>query len=489
MTYQPAQQNQTGAFGEQIVAQKEPILQMSNKYEIDPALATDHLEVFSATGGSVDSAANMFRCQSGTSVGGYGVIRSKEAINYRAGQGIDCQFTAAFTTGIATSLQFGGMFNLTETIAFGYNGTSFSALHSYGGAAEIQTIQITAAATVAANCTVTLDGDALAIALTIASVQTNARTIVTALRADATIGAKWNFEQVNDTVYCIAKNVGNLTGTMSYAAGTTGSTATVAEVIAGAAKTDNHTAQASFNLAAPFSGFDPTMLNVYKIKYGYLGAANITYSIYNPTTGLFQDVHQIQWANSATTPHTGSPDFKIGWTAASLGSSGTNLIVTGSSASLMIEGAAVNRDDTHALDNEKLLVTATLTNIITIKNRLTFGKRYNLGKLLPLRLSFDNDHNKGAVIEIVKNATIGGTINYQFHDQWNSIVAYDTAGTTVTGGDLVDAFALSAASADNIDLLQLELYLLPGETLTIAAKTVSGTSTGMTATLTWKEIK
>ena len=60
------------------------------------------------------------------------------------------------------------------------------------------------------------------------------------------------------------------------AAGTESEAATVTETTAGAAKTDAHTAQASWNVTTtPFSGFDPTKINIYKIEYGYLGVANI----------------------------------------------------------------------------------------------------------------------------------------------------------------------------------------------------------------------
>ena len=94
-------------FGERLTAELTPTIQIANAYEIDPA-TRDDLEVFTATGGSADSLSNMFRCQSGTSVGGYGVIRSAGALRYRPGEGALGRVTAAFTNGIANSLQFAG---------------------------------------------------------------------------------------------------------------------------------------------------------------------------------------------------------------------------------------------------------------------------------------------------------------------------------------------------------------------------------------------
>ena len=351
---------QISAFGQVLTTEPTPLVQIANQYQLDPALRSD-LETFEATGGSADNSGNLFRCQTGTSAGGYGVVRSKEAVIYRAGEGIEATLTAAFTTGIATSLQFGGLFNLTGTLAFGYDGADFSVLYSRNGAAEVQTIQVTTPASSEANCTVTLDGDAVVIALTIDTVQVNAYEIATALAADGTVGAAWRFEQVDDTVIAIARSVGDKTGTMSFAAGTTGAAATVTEVTTGAAKTDAHVAQASWNVTtAPFSSFDPTKLNIYKIQYGYLGISNISYSVYNPDTGEFVLVHRVKNASVSTTTSVGSPDMKVGWTSASLGSSGTNLTVTGASGKIAIQGKEIVKGSALADENTNSSVGTSL---------------------------------------------------------------------------------------------------------------------------------
>ena len=485
MTYIKSNNNQYGAFGEQITSHKTPVVQIANKYKIDPANLTDTLEIFEATGGSADNNGNLFRCQSGTSVGGYGVVRGKETLNYTAGQGIECLITSSFTTGIANSLQFGGMFSLTETLAFGYDGANFSILHSYGGEAEVQ--KITVLATGAGTCTVTLDGDAVGITVTNSSNAQNANEIEAGLKGDATLSGKWRFEQIDTAVYCIAKSVGDKTGTMSVSGGVT---ASIAEQTAGVAKTDNHTAQASWNITtAPFSGFDPTKLNLYRVRYGYLGAANITYSIYDPNRGNFVDVHQIEWANTVNIANLGNPNIKIGWTSASLGSSGTNLTVQGASAGLFLEGDDIKSNDVHAIDNTKTSVGTTATNLATLKNRIIYADEFNLGKIFPIRTTVAIEHNKNAIVEIYKNTTLGGTTNYQLHDEYNSIAAYDTAGTTISGGELIDAFTIAANGEEVIDLSVLLVKLFPEDTLTISARTVSGTSTNMVVTLTWKEEK
>jgi len=483
MTYIKNNNNTYGAFGEQITTHKTPVVQIANKYQIDPSLLND-LEIFEATGGSADNNGNLFRCQTGTSVGGYGVVRSVETLNYRAGQGIEGQITGAFTTGIALSLQFAGMFNISDTLAFGYDGTDFSCLHSYGGVAEVQLITVTV--TGVGTCTVTLDGTAGLVAVTNSTTQTNAAEIAAGLTL-GTLGNSWRFEQIDSTVYCIAKSVGDKTSTMSISGGVT---ASIVEKTAGVSQTDNHTAQASWNVTTtPFASFNPTKLNIYKIQFGYLGIANIEYSIYDPNRGKFVLVHQVEWANTQVITHISNPNFKIGWTSASLGASGTNLTVTGASGSIMLEGDEVIKNNTFADENTVSSIGTTLTSLITIKNRTVYGDRYNLGKIIPLTISVNNDHTKGAIIEVFRNTTIGGATNYQFEDEYNSIAAVDKAGTTVTGGVLIDAFTVESGGTKELDLSILNTELLPDSTFTVAGKTVQGTGAEMTATIAWKEIK
>ena len=472
-----------GAFGELITTHKKPIVQFANKYEIDPS-NLPYVEIFSATGGTTDNLTNRYRCQTGTNVGGYGVIRSKDTVNYLAGQGLECQITAAFTTGVANSLQFAGMFTVTDTLAMGYDGSAFSSIYSSGGVAEIQVITITA--TGSGTCNITLDNDSVGITVTNSTVQTNAEEIRAGLVADGTIGGKWRIEQEDNKVLCISRSVGDKTGTMSISGGVT---ASIAERIAGVAKTDNHTPQASWNVTtSPFTGFDPTKMNIYKIQFGYLGVANINFHIYDPNVGDWVLVHRQKVANVGTATNVRSPNMKAGWTSASLGST-TNLTVLGGSASLNLEGEENFINDVHNEVNTKASISTTLTNVLTIKNGLILGNKYNLTRLFPLRISVDNDHTKAVVVEVLKNATLAGTTNYQYHDEYASAVLYDTAGTTVTGGERIDGFTVGKGLSEDIDLSTLKAEVLPGELLTIAVRTVSGTATNTTVSLTWQEEK
>ena len=449
----------------------------------------DRLEVFSATGGSTDVNDNLLRCQTGASIGGYGVIRTKQSIIYHPGEAIRGRITGMFTAGVANSLQFAGLFSLTETLAFGYDGADFGIIYERHGKAECQEIEVTGAAGGAESATVTLGGDAATANLTATTAAGNAFEIARDCNADATLGAKWNFFQNGDKVIAVAKSVGDKTGTMSFSSAT--ATATVTEKQAGALKTKTLIKRADWNMNTDYV-IDPTKLNIYQIDYGYLGSSSITFSVYDHAASHFIPVHRIE-NKDLTKTSIGNPSLKIGWTAASLGSSGTNLVTQGGSAS--IQKIAIEHQlesGSRAVDFSKTGIGQTLTNIITLRNRGHYGYRYNLGNVLPLAFSVNHETSgkKGLLVEIIKNATIAGVPNFTYSNENDSIVEYDTAGTTVTNGELISSFVIEANGSLYLDIADKIDGLLPRETLTVAALQIGTGATDSTdASISWKEDK
>lgn len=446
----------------------------------------DRNETFSATGGSADTEDNLFRCQTGTSIGGYGVLRTKHAIIYHAGQAIRSRFTGMFTAGVPLSLQFAGLFSLTETLAFGYDGDSFGIIYESHGRAECRELEVTAAAGGAESATITFDGDAATADLTATTAAGNAFEIARGLNADATLGAKWNFFQNGDHVVAISKSVGPKSGTYSFSSST--ATATITQQKAGVTKTSGNIPRSEWNLDNTYN-IDPTKLNIYEIDYGYLGSSAITFSVYVNALGHFVPVHRMK-ARNQTKTNLGNPNLKVGWTAASLGSSGTNLTVKGASACIQkVSQEHEIEVGARAVESSKTGVGNSPINLITIRNRGHYGYLYNLGEILAVSASVNNDHNKAIRVEFLKDATIGGTPNYTYSDKNDSILEYDTAGTTVTGGKLIDSFLVGASSSEFFNIFGVLEPLAPRETLTIAVKTVSGTGASVDCALAWKEDK
>jgi len=87
------------AFGEPIAVGINPVIQLDGLYGLD----SRKFETYNALGGTVSSTGTLMRCETGTSLYGYGVIRSRRAVRYRPGQGMLGRFTAKFTQ-VSTSI-------------------------------------------------------------------------------------------------------------------------------------------------------------------------------------------------------------------------------------------------------------------------------------------------------------------------------------------------------------------------------------------------
>jgi len=483
--------DQTTAFGSIEVAQIRPEVQIDAVYGLRDKTDT---EVFTATGGTV-TAPNTgtgyeYRCKTGTSVGGYGLIRSRRAVAYRPGEGTILRWTARYDTPVALSAQRSGGITSGVELSFGYDGTDFGILKRTGGALEIQTLTITGAAGGSETATITLNGVAYSVSLTSGTAAHNAFEI--ASDSDFAAGSAWRAFQNGDTVTFLAQSTGDKTGTMSFSSST--ATGSLVETAAGATEADTFVEQADWNIdKMDGTGYsqmilDPQKGNVYQIRFQYLGYGAITYYIEDADSGKFVPVHRIQYANNNTSPSLSNPSLKIGWFAASLGST-TDLEMHGASGMIGVEGQQQPRRLPDAQVADKSNVGTSFTNILTIRNRATFQGRVNLSEALPTLTNVAVDGTKISEYQVILNATLGGEPNWTYEDEDHSIIEYDTAGTTATlngNSQLVTAGVLGKTSSGTVNFIDYDLHIVPGDTITIAVKTTSG-STDAAASITWLE--
>lgn len=477
------------AFGALAVAQETPVVQIDAMYGL---VSTDH-ETFTATGGSATSADSIFTVQTGTSVGGYGVIRSVRDAHYHAGTGMIARWTARYTAGIASSLQVSGPFTSENALQFGYNGATFGVLRRTGARLEIRTLTVSAGAGGSETATVTLNDVAFNVALT----SGNVAHAVFQLAAATYTG--WQAFAVGSTVVFLAQSTGSKAG--AFTLSSTGTAAgTFARTRAGVTETDTWVAQSAWNID-PCNGSGPsrflldhTKFNVYQVQWQWLGAGAITFSIENPETGRLIPVHQIKYANGGTAPTVDNPTFKIGWVAASLGST-TNLTVQGISAGIFEEnGQRVFLRNPRAAQAEKSSVGATTTNILSIRNNVVFADKTNFREVRPIRISVGSEGTGSApvVIRVFLNATLSGAGGaadepaWAYVDSATSCVATDSAAETITGGTLVAVINLSKTGKEVIYMAESGLQLDSNETLHITASTSSGSAT-VSASVSWVE--
>jgi hypothetical protein len=473
------------SFGEVLIAEPTPSVQIDALHGI----RSEVHETFTGPSGSNtikdDHGGKEFHCQSGTTSGGYGLLRSLNTVRYRPGQGGRMRFTARFGTPVALSAQRAGGVNIGTELSFGYNGLDFGLLHRTGGRLEIQTLTISAAASGNETLTLTLNDIEYTISLTSGTIPHNAFEIVD----DDGFAATHNAYQNGNTVVFISIAVGPETGTFSFSS--TGTAAgTFAQTGAGVAVTDNFINQEDWNVTSvntannPFA-LDPSKGNVYQIDFQYLGYGRIQYSVEDPNTGNFIPVHVIKYANANTAPNLETPNFKIGWFAASLGAT-TNTEIYGASAFGGTDGKITTLKNPTAHSHTKASIGTTLTNILSVRVRANYNGYLNLAQVFPQFVSFASDGAQPVVCEIHINATLGGEPNWAYHDEDSDITEHDIASTTVTGDNEILVLILGKSDSEAVDLSKYNIKLNRTEVITLAAKATGGTS-DVTATLTWTE--
>lgn len=476
MSYFPNQKLDKSAFGELMVAKLTPFVQNTAVYNFIP----NNFREYSAGSGTTGVTNRMFTVTTGTTIYSYGNIQSFRSVNYNAGQGGLGRFTALFQNNVASSQSGVGLITIADELSFGYSGTTFGIWYGTGGIAEVRTITVTAPSSGSTNLTLTLNSVAYTIPLTSGTAAFNAYEIATWLNntANQTV---WSADQVDSTVIISAQSDGAKGGTYTYSHAT--STGTFTSNTTGVTKTSTHIPQTTWNMDT-CSWLDQTKGNVYQIAYQYLGFGNIIFSIEDPSTGLFKNVHNIEYANSNTTPSLNNPSMKFGMYAYSIGST-TDITVQCASVGLFVQGEIFKTRNPRAVKNTQT-VSTSFTNILTIRNRKTYNSLINQVEIEPINISLSSESSKNVEIEIRTNPTFSGATNFTSAGT-NLVTDIDTTTNTVSGGTLLAAFTISSGQNIDVNLKDLEISIPPSLRLCISARVTSGASSVVTGTLTYYE--
>lgn len=241
------------------------------------------------------------------------------------------------------------------------------------------------------------------------------------------------------------------------------------------------TGNSKFNL-------DPTKGNIYVITYQGGGFGLVTFLIINPQSGDAIPVHKIVRGNLATEPVITTPNLPL-MAEVKNPSTQTNITLRTASGTAGIEGipdkAIVTRN---SFSNSLTVSSNTETNILTIKNRDTYGSIINRTPIRILMLSLATDSGTSTIeFRLRRNVTLTGSTSFTDIDSNNSAISFNTAGTYSSGtGTRVFTTQLARSGSEVIDMLPLDMPLSPGETLTVTALT-SGNNAVCSASINWME--
>ena len=255
---------------------------------------------------------------------------------------------------------------------------------------------------------------------------------------------------------------------------------------------DTWVAQADFNAdkldGTGSSGItiDPTKINIFQLSIGYLGVRGCTFSIQNPDTKAWITFHEYSFMNTtADQTQSVNPTMTFGIQATNT-TNATNVVVKASSVGVFIVGSRERIGSTYGVNNNKSVGT-TETNLLTIRNNTTMNSVTNQAQIRIRSLSLATSANVPVVYKLTKNATLGGVPAYTNIDATNSCAAYDTAGTTITGGNVQFNTTVGANGNVFVDLTEFDIFLAPGDKLTVSVASISGGAAASVAAINWNE--
>lgn len=473
-------------------------------FQADAVYGLNDGQCLATTSGSGTATASnsAFVASTGTTIHSQGSIQSRKRLRYRAGQGVVGRFAGYFTTPAALSYQLAGFGHAEDGVYFGYReiagGTpAFGILYTNRGSREVRTLTITTASSTAENVTVTLNGTPFSIAVTASA---NIQRTVWELSIGTYAG--WNAYPLGATVVFVKAAA----GTASAGAYTVGGTTIVgsfAQTKAGVSETQTWIPQSTWNgdkldgTGASGVTLDPTKGNVYQIGLQYLGFGAFDFKIEGAADGnnpTFITVHTVRLPNTLTATSFGNPSFPFTMAAYSAGST-TDLAVRVGSYAGFIEGGKVLHGNRFSYFNSSTAVTDTnYRALFTVMNSRYYGGRTNQSVINLLSVSGALKHTSPCVFYLFKNATLVGNPNFSSYSTISSSL-YDTAATTCsittneqliwTGhlgdtGELDHHFGNGQYNAE-------EVTLQPGEWVTLAARSVTGTPAYVTGSLNTRE--
>ena len=449
-------------YGEPYSIPITPVVQTYGVYGIN---TQDH-QVYTSGGGNVVSANSCFEASSTSTVGSYGLIRSRRFNTYKPGQSLVARFYAKMTSPAAGTSQRVGVLNQESAYYIGYNGAVFGVLQTHNSKAPIYEVTITSY-TGTQTVTLTLNGVVYTTSILTGQTIDNAAQRISQIN----FGGAWLANQRDNTVELLYTGVGPLAGTFSVS-GSGNLVSTITQQQAGVAATNTWYLDGT-DFTKP-SWLDPTKFNDYQIKYSWAGA---NFFALNPTTGQYTLFYQLTWAGSAAASvlPVSNPAYKI---AALAVNTGGNTPVTVSVASMMggLEGVTNRNNYTGAAATTQTSLTQNvLHHLLSIQNPYTFNNTINTKEALLEDLTVSLQCNDPTEVYLFLDAPlVTGLQDFQSQDGYPVTVSEVTGTIDPTANFPICSFIVgNTGSSVQFPLNQYRVSVPPGSTISVAVQSTA----------------
>jgi len=231
---------------------------------------------------------------------------------------------------------------------------------------------------------------------------------------------------------------------------------------------------------------NPTKINVFRIAFGWLGAAPIQYQILTPQ-GTWQTFHQILLNNTTNQPTFLNPNLPITMAVANNGNTTNVSIGSGSWNGGSIQQPTTAASRFFPLNAPLTIATSgtTETYVINLINPTTYNGVTNRIVLLITYVAAVpyNSTSQLTLVNLRKNATVTGTV-YTENNPY-TVLQFSTAGTFTPGsGTLEFVMPISNLGGNSRNSFlpamlanNFVIMLNPGDTLTISVQNLTVVAT------------
>lgn len=233
---------------------------------------------------------------------------------------------------------------------------------------------------------------------------------------------------------------------------------------------------------------DPTKINIFRIAYGWLGTACVTFEI-SRQDGIWFPFHRLKLPNTLTLPSVTNPTLPMRAQVQGVGSPGVTLKTASWCAGVVGNRTANYIRNFSATTGVTKSIGTTEVPILSIRSTSpNFQGKPNRVEVHLVFASLSTDA-RAVRFRLRKNPTLTGA-SYSSVDT-NSSVEFDINATTTSGGSAVFASIVGISNVGgNLNLFfdknSYDIMLLSGDVLTVTAQTLSANS-NVDVTLSWEE--
>lgn len=233
--------------------------------------------------------------------------------------------------------------------------------------------------------------------------------------------------------------------------------------------------------------FDPTKLNVYKISFGYLGAATINFEIMQ-ASNEWKVLYKIEYPGTATVTHIAQTYLPVRGEVANTGNNTDIVIKVGSLSAGIVDGAgAVPSERVYNYSKGITSITTNPQLIFTFRNKTTYNSIENRISALLCLVSLSTELNKNARFQFLLNPTLTNTPTWS-DMATNSILEISTDATinTATGEILLPVNVFKTDTFFEY-IRELGIKIRPGDIVAILLRTDAGVTGTTDISIRWRE--